>query len=295
MRNMGGIAGRMRVTHIVYLIGALALAGLPPFVGFFSKDEILVDAFHVNFPIYLVLVLTALLTAFYTGRQLMMVFYGKARSEAAGHARESPPLITLPLIGLATLSVLGGFINLPGAMPASQQLTAWMAHTIEHLHPVAPSLLVAGLASGFTVVGLGAAWLVYGRRPLAAGGQDPLQRLLGPVFVGMHNKWWVDELYGRLILQPYIRLSRFLAETVDQRWWHDGFHDRVLLAGYNRLSGWLAWSFDLPVIDGAANAMGRATQAGAGALRRLQSGFVRTYALSILIGAVLMLTFILLR
>ena len=85
------------------------------------------------------------------------------------------------------------------------------------------------------------------------------------------------------------------AETVDQLWWHDGFHERVLLAGYNRLSGWLAWSFDLPVIDGAANALGQATQAGAAVLRRLQSGFVRTYALSILIGAVLMLTYILLR
>jgi NADH-quinone oxidoreductase subunit L len=111
----------------------------------------------------------------------------------------------------------------------------------------------------------------------------------------MENKWWVDELYDRLFLRTYARLARFLAETVDQRWWHDGFHERVLLAGYNRLSGWLAWSFDLPVIDGAANALGRATQAGAASLRRLQSGFVRTYALSILIGAVLMLTYLLLR
>jgi NADH-quinone oxidoreductase subunit L len=295
MRNMGGIAGRMRLTHVVYLIGALSLAGLPPLVGFFSKDEILVDAFHVNFPIYLVLALTALLTAFYTGRQLMMVFYGKPRSEPAAQARESPPLITFPLIGLAALTALGGFINLPGAMPASQQLTAWLANTIEHLHPVAPSLLVAALASGFTLVGLGAAWLLYGRRTMAPGAADPLRRLLGPVFVGMENKWWVDELYDRLFLRPYGRLARFLADTVDQRWWHDGFHERVLLAGYNRLSGWLAWSFDLLVIDGAANALGHATQAGAAGLRRLQSGFVRTYALSILIGAVLMLTFILLR
>ena len=291
---MGGIAGRMRITHIVYLIGALSLAGLPPLVGFFSKDEILVDAFHVNFPIYLLLVATALMTAFYTGRQLMMVFYGKARSAAAAHAKESPLLITVPLILLAALTVFGGFINLPGGLPSSQQLTAWMARTIEHLHPVEPSLLVAGLASGFTLFGLGAAWLVY-RRLQDAGAPDPLRRWLGPVFVGMQNKWWVDELYDRLFLQPYIRLSRFLAETVDQRWWHDAFHEGVLWAGFNRLSGWLAWSFDLPVIDGAANALARATQAGATGLRRLQSGFVRTYALSILIGAVLMLTYILLR
>jgi NADH-quinone oxidoreductase subunit L len=295
MRNMGGIAGRMRITHIVYLIGALSLAGLPPLVGFFSKDEILVDAFLVNKPVYLLLVLAALLTAFYTGRQLLMVFYGKPRSEAAAHAKESPPLITVPLMILAALTLFGGFINLPGGLPSAHQLTEWLAHTIEHLHPAELNLLVAGLASGFTLIGLGTAWLLYGRRPLAAGAPDPLRRLLGPVFVALENKWWVDELYDRLFLSTYARLARFLAETVDQRWWHDGFHERVLLAGYNRLSGWLAWSFDLPVIDGAAAALGRATQAGSAGLGRLQSGFVRTYALSILIGAVLMLTYILLR
>jgi NADH-quinone oxidoreductase subunit L len=295
MRNMGGMWRRMPVTHIVYVIGALALAGLPPLVGFFSKDEILVDAFIVNKPIYVLLVATALLTAFYTGRQLFLVFYGAPRSEPAAHAQESPPLITVPLMALAALSVLGGFLNLPAGLPASEQLFHWMTQTIQHLHVVEPSLFVAGLASGFTLVGLGTAWLVYGRSPLAAGAADPLRRLLGPVFVGMEHKWWVDELYDRLLLRPYVRLSRFLAETVDQRWWHDDFHERVILAGYNRLSHWLAWSFDLPVIDGAANALGRATQSGAGGLRRLQSGFVRTYALSILIGAVLMLTYILLR
>lgn len=292
---MGGIAGRMRITHIVYLIGALSLAGLPPLVGFFSKDEILVDAFLVNKPVYLLLVLAALLTAFYTGRQLLMVFYGKPRSEAAAHAKESPPLITVPLMILAALTLFGGFINLPGGLPSAHQLTEWLAHTIEHLHPAELNLLVAGLASGFTLIGLGMAWLLYGRRPLSAGAPDPLRRLLGPVFVALENKWWVDELYDRLFLRTYARLARFLAETVDQRWWHDGFHERVLLAGYNRLSGWLAWSFDLPVIDGAAAALGRATQAGSAGLGRLQSGFVRTYALSILIGAVLMLTYILLR
>jgi len=295
MRNMGGLAGRMRVTHIVYLIGALSLAGLPPLVGFFSKDEILVDAFRVNPPIYVVLVLAALLTAFYTGRQLMLVFYGRPRSDAAAHAHENPVLITGPLIALAALTVIGGFINLPSGLPASERLFEWMAHSIEHLHPVAPSVLVAALASGFTLLGLGAAWLIYRGRPQDAAAPDPLRRLLGPIFVGMENKWWVDELYQRLFLQPYIRLSRWLAETVDWRWWHDGFHDRVIAAGYNRLSRWLAWSFDLPVIDGAANGLGRATQAAAGGLRRLQSGFVRTYALSILIGVVLMLTYILLR
>src|SRR3990172_10615873 len=110
---MGGLARRMPITHIVYVIGGLALAGLPPLAGFFSKDEILVDAFLVNPPIYFLLAAAALLTAFYTGRQIVLVFYGKARSEPAAHARESPPLITVPLILLATLTALGGLLNLP--------------------------------------------------------------------------------------------------------------------------------------------------------------------------------------
>jgi NADH-quinone oxidoreductase subunit L len=295
MYNMGGLARRMPITHIVFLIGGLALAGLPPLAGFFSKDEILVDAFRVNPLIYVLLASAALLTAFYTGRQLILVFYGKARSEPAAQARESPPLITVPLILLALLTALGGLLNLPGGFPMAQRMTEWLTHTIEHLHSAEPSLLVAGLASASTLLGLAAAWLLYGRKPLAAGGTDPLRRLLGPVFRFLQNKWWVDELYDRLFLQSYIRLSRFLAETVDGAWLHDGFHDRIVVAGYNRASRWLAVSFDLPVIDGAANGLGRLTQAWAAGLRRLQTGYVRNYALSILIGAVLMLTYILLR
>ena len=295
MYNMGGLARRMPITHIVFLIGGLALAGLPPLAGFFSKDEILVDAFFVNPPIYVLLAAAALLTAFYTGRQIVLVFYGEARSEPAAHARESPPLITVPLILLALLTALGGLLNLPGGFPMAQRMTEWLRHSIEHLHLAEPSLLVAGLASASTLLGLAAAGLLYGRRPLAAGAPDPLRRLLGPLFHALESKWWVDELYDRLFLRSYIRLSRFLADTVDGAWWHDGFHDRIVVAGYNRASRWLAMSFDLPVIDGAANGLGRLTQAWAGGLRRLQTGYVRNYALSILIGAVLMLTYILLR
>ncbi len=295
MRNMGGLRKRMRTTTAVYLIGALALAGLPPLAGFFSKDEILADAFHLNPLVYALLTAAALLTAFYTGRQIFLVFFGRARSEAAEHARENRPLVTGPLVALAVLSVLGGLLNLPHGLPLEQRLTGWLAHTIEHLHPVEPNLLVAGIATGLTLLGLGVAWLLYGRRPLAQGAPDPLRRLLGPIFVALENKWWVDELYDRLILTPYVRFSRFLAETVDWAWWHDAFHDGVLAAGYRRSSDWLAMAFDLPVIDGSAHALARATQSAARGLRRLQTGYVRNYALSILIGAVAMLTLILLR
>ncbi|MCS6883731.1 MAG: NADH-quinone oxidoreductase subunit L, partial [Chloroflexaceae bacterium] len=113
MRHLGGLWGRLPVTQWTYLIGALALAGLPPLSGFFSKDEILLDAFEHNLPIFIILLVAAFFTAFYMGRQLLMVFFGRPRSEAAAHATESPPVITLPLIALAVLSVAGGVLNLP--------------------------------------------------------------------------------------------------------------------------------------------------------------------------------------
>src|SRR3970282_1461847 len=98
------------------------------------------------------------------------------------HAKESPPLVTVPLMILAALTLVGGLLNLPDGLPSAQRITEWLAHTIEHLHFAEPNLLVAGLASGFTLVGLGAAWLIYGRRPLGAGASDPLRRLLGALF-----------------------------------------------------------------------------------------------------------------
>jgi NADH-quinone oxidoreductase subunit L len=100
-------------------------------------------------------------------------------------------------------------------------------------------------------------------------------------------------LYGILVVRPYTALSRFLAEVVEWRWWHDGFHDAVLARGFRGVTRWLAWGFDLPVIDGAANRLATWTQQAAGLLRRVQTGYVRNYALSVLIGLVLFLSYIL--
>ncbi len=114
MRNMGGLRKQMPVTFWLYLIGTLALAGIFPFAGFWSKDEILLDAAR-NFPaIYILLTIAAFLTAFYMGRQIWMVFFGKPRHAAAEHAEESPQVMTVPLMVLAALSLLGGALNLPG-------------------------------------------------------------------------------------------------------------------------------------------------------------------------------------
>jgi NADH-quinone oxidoreductase subunit L len=291
MRNMGGLRSRMGITFWVFLIGGLALAGLPPLVGFFSKDEILAEASLLNRPVYFLLTVAAFFTAFYVGRQILMVFFGPARSKAAEHARENPPVITLPLIGLAILTVFGGLLNFPGL----HTLTDWLEHTLPHVHAGEFKPAVAAISTLLALIALYLAWLLYGRRPMEAGHVDPLRRILGPVFVGMENKWWVDELYHALFVRPYVATARFLAETLDWRFWHDWFHDVVLAGTFNRLTHWLAWGFDLPVIDGAANGLADLVQGAAGKLRTLQTGYVRNYALSFFAGVVLVLSYLLFR
>ena len=127
-----------------------------------------------------------------------------------------------------------------------------------------------------------------GKRP-----DDPLRALIGPVFTLLENKYWVDELYRAVILNPYVGLSRFLAETIDGRFWHDWFHDKVLYNSYQVLTSVLAVQVDLGFIDAIANGLGKASQWLAGRLRLLQNGNVRSYALSVFIGVVLILGYLL--
>ena len=287
MRNMGGLRSRMKVTYWVYLIGSLALAGLPPLAGFFSKDEILADASTENMLVYVLLAIAAFFTAFYMGRQILMVFFGEARSDAAAHAVENPPVMTVPLIVLAGLSIVGGALNLPGL----HTLTDWLEHTLHHAHVTAFNFQVAGLSILFALAAIGLSFVLYGRSPLTKGQPDPLRKILGPIFVGMENKWWVDELYELLFIRPYIYLADFLADVIDWRFWHDWFHDNVLGAAYRNGSQWLAQAFDLRVIDAAANGLASLTRGAATRLGVIQTGYVRNYALAVLVGGVLVLSY----
>lgn len=289
MRNMGGLRSRMKITYWVYLIGALALAGLPPLAGFWSKDEILADASHGNMAVYIMLVIAAFFTAFYMGRQILMVFFGQPRTEAAKHAPENPPVMTVPLMLLAGLSILGGLFNLPGI----HTLTNWLEHTIEHVHAAEFDFTIAGLSVGLALLAIFLAWLLYGRRSLEKDEDDPLRRILGPIFIGMERKWWVDEIYEVLIIRPYIAMAGFLAEVIDGRFWHDWFHDTVLARTFQSGTRWLSQSFDLQVIDAIANGLGDLTKSAALRLRFLQTGYVRNYALAVLAGGLLVLTYFL--
>ena len=293
MRNMGGLRKKMPVSFWLYMIGTVALAGLPPFSGFFSKDEILLDESQTNPVGYVLLAIAAFFTAFYMGRQVWMVFFGSPRHEAAEHAEESPPIMTVPLMVLAFLSIFGGALNLPEVHTFGH----WLEYTYEkfhlHLHIPEFSFLIAGSSTTFAIIAIFLSWVLYGRKGgLQKGQPDPLKRLLGPIFTGMENKWWIDELYWAVIINPYIALSRFLAEQVDWIFWHDWFHDTVIAGIYRWLSKVLALQIDLGIIDGIANGLATVTQNSAGSLRRLQTGFVRNYALAIFIGVVAILGYL---
>jgi NADH-quinone oxidoreductase subunit L len=304
MRNMGGLRKRMPVTFWVYMAGMLALSGVFPFAGFWSKDEILLDAIKLHPDIYIILAIAAFFTAFYMGRQVWMVWFGKPRHPAAEHAEESPQVITVPLMVLAGLSVLGGLLNFPGL----NTLTNWLGHTIEaaeHEAQVASWLqiswggfnpLVASISLGLALLALYISWLIYGRKPLEVGGKDPLKKPLGFIFTGMENKWFVDEGYQAVFLKPYAAISRFLAEVIDWRFWHDWFHDKVIAGTYQFISRTvLDLRIDQQGIDAFANGLGELTKRTSTGLRRLQNGFVRSYALAVLFGVVAILGYLILK
>jgi NADH-quinone oxidoreductase subunit L len=260
MRNMGGLRDRMKVTYWVYMIGALALSGIAPLAGFFSKDEILHAAEKLGSPVFWILLITAFLTAFYMGRQLIMVFGGSVRTRAAGATTENRKLITIPLVILAVLSILGGLLNFPG----SWGLDHWLEHSLGTLQPAEFAPLTALISLLVALGGLGTAYLFYLviGQIMVTTSPDPLQRL-GLVWKGMVNKWGIDEFYHLVIVRPYQWLANFLARPVDQ-----GIIDNI--------SGGLAWLM----------------QYLAEGLRRVQNGFVRSYALVVLIGVVAILTYI---
>ena len=294
MRQMGGLRKRMPTTFWVFLVGAIALSGIPPLAGFFSKDEILAEAFQLNFPVYVLLAIAAFFTAFYMGRQIWLVFFGSPRHEAAEHAEESPPVITIPLIALAALSVLGGILNLPSL----HTLTDWLEHTYEtfhlHLHAGEFNFQIALISTGLALAAIFLAWLLYGRKPLSKGQPDPLQKILGPIFNGMNRKWFVDEIYEFLVIDRYIDLAKFLSLNVDWDFWHDWFHDKVVGAAYRQGAKFLAGPIDLGIIDGISKGLAKLFQTLAAQFRKLQTGYVRNYALAVFAGVVIILGYMIL-
>jgi len=304
MRNMGGLRKQMPVTFWVYLIGSLALAGIFPLAGFWSKDEILLEAAK-NFPaVFWLLLIAAFFTAFYMGRQIWMVFFGQPRHAAAGHAEESPRVVTVPLMVLAGLAILGGALNFPGL----DWLSGWLGHTItavEHEAAVAPWLQVswgglnpwmALLSTVLALAAIALSWLLYQRKPLVAGEKDPLKRMFGPVYTVLERRYWVDELYAAVIVNRYGDVARFLADVIDTRFWHDWFHETVIAGSYQWLARTLlSLHIDTQIINAFFDGLAKLTGWVSARLRRLQNGFVRSYALAVLAGVVIIVGYLILK
>jgi NADH-quinone oxidoreductase subunit L len=267
LRKMGGLGSRMKLTSLTMLVGTAALAGLPPFAGFFSKDEILATAFHERLLLWPLLLLGALLTAFYSFRLFFLAFMGPSRAphEVAHHVHESPPSMTWPLILLAVLTAGAGLaVGIPAeeGSPFQQFLQPVFAEQPAH-HGGVVALVLIVLAVMVSLAGLVLAAVMYWSSTARLSRIGAEERLIPRVLLHAYH---VDDLYDRLFVRPYFALSGFLARV-----------------------------FDVAVIDGLVNFLGRATLAGADLLRRAQTGYTATYALTMLAGAVLLVGFFLAR
>ncbi|HUK56142.1 MAG TPA: NADH-quinone oxidoreductase subunit L [Nitrospiria bacterium] len=268
LRKMGGLKSRLPVTYWTFYIGALALAGIPPLAGFFSKDEILVRAFlsgGAGILFWGVGVATAFLTAFYIFRLIYAVFHGASRLDpkTAASVHESPPVMTVPLVVLAVLSVTVGWAGLP-----IQGLNGIEAVLGPLLSPGGSSEPVSGQASlllplmGISVAAALSGWMTaryfYLTRPELP---ERLATRAPALYRLSLNKWYFDELYDRVIVRPTRRLADRLWRTVD-----------------------------VHTIDEAVNGVGRETLAGARILRLIQSGQLQHYALVMMVGTFVILT-----
>ncbi len=264
MRNMGGLKKYMSITHITFLIGCIAIAGMPPFSGFFSKDEILAAAFAKNPILWGVGVLGAMMTAFYMFRLYAMTFLGKFRGthDQEHHLHESPAAITIPLIILALLAVVGGWIGIPEIfMHGGHRLEAFLDPVfaqsktlmVKHTIPHATEYMLMGIS-----VALALAALLFGIKKYSNYKKENGQAETGIGRV-LENKWYVDELYDNIIVKPLHSLSLFFNNVIEKKG-----------------------------IDGLVNGTGKFVNYGSRQIRWLQSGQVGAYVLLMVIGMVVL-------
>lgn len=268
LRKMGGLRKHLPITHITFLAGVLAISGIPPFAGFFSKDEILAVAFNHNKVLWALAVAASLLTVFYMFRLYFLAFFGPTRADkhTMDHIHESPSTITVPLTVLAVLSMFGGFMGVPEALGGSHWLSEYLSPVFSastalreetHLPHEMEYLLMVFVVS-LTVVVIVITYVVYIRRvtiPAEDAAATGVQRVL-------LNKYYVDELYAMILVKPL--------------YWISGQIDKVI----ERMG-----------IDQAVNGIGRGVVSGSKGARFLQDGSIGYYIFVMVIGIVLILTF----
>ena len=289
MRKMGGLKAWMPVTFITFFISVLAIAGFPPFAGFFSKDEILwLAASNGHWTIWFLAVCGAGLSAFYMFRQLFMTFYGTSRADhhTQEHLHESPQVMTLPLVILAIGAVFAGFVGLPGVLGGSQ-FANWLEPVIHaHEEAHASGALEWGLmAVSVSVASLGVflAYLMYRRESLSPA---IFADLAGGLFYRLFDrKWYFDEIYQVVFVNGTLLIARF-GSLFDQ-YIIDGIVNGA--AALTRFVSWLNGLFDQYIIDGMVNLIANVTFGIGNKLRRVQTGNINSYLYGILIAVLLLI------
>ncbi|AWG24872.1 NADH-quinone oxidoreductase subunit L [Flavobacterium kingsejongi] len=213
MRNMGGLKKVMKVTFITFLISTLAISGLPPFSGFFSKDEILMTAFHENKVLWVIASLASIMTAFYMFRLLYLTFFKEFRGteEQKHHLHESPALITFPLIVLAILALFGGMISLPNNSWLNDYLAPLFVTPRLHHHLDSQAYMLMGIAVVGALIGIGIAYVNYIKKGMVP---EPDSKITGFSKV-LYNKFYVDEIYDAIIVKPIYAVSGLLKNYVE--------------------------------------------------------------------------------
>ncbi|MBC7837910.1 MAG: NADH-quinone oxidoreductase subunit L [Nitrospiraceae bacterium] len=258
MQRMGGLKDKLPVTYWTFVVGSLALAGFPLTSGFFSKDDLLISAWSAG-PLGQCLtvlgLVTALMTAFYSFRLVFLTFWGPSHVDPhhAGHIHESPKTMTLPLIILAMLSIVTGYLGIPEFLGPMFETHAGGA-----AHEGGVGIIIMVVATAMGLIGIAGAYYVYVLNPTLP---DRFARQWQSLYRGSLNKWYVDEAYDRTIVRPTLFAATELWKRVD-----------------------------VNVVDGAVNGVARAIAWGGWLLRLLQSGQAQHYALGMALGAVVLVT-----
>jgi NADH-quinone oxidoreductase subunit L len=258
IRKMGGLRHKMPATFRTFLIGAAALAGIPPLAGYFSKDAVLLATLPDHWILYGLGLITALLTAFYSFRALFVAFFGQPRdAHLYEHAHESPPLMTIPLWILTALTIFGGLFDLPLVLT----LETWLEPSLGAHEEPSLTIELLVLTLGFIVAIFGAvmAWARY-----------------------LTNEPWAQRLAYSF---------RGLAPALEHKWYVDDFYWNYIVVPLRRLAEWFARVFDQRIVDGAVNGVALVSSRLGERVRHLETGAIPTYALSILIGVVALVAF----
>ena len=279
IRKMGGLKKYLPITHLTFLIGWLAIIGMPPFSGFFSKDEILWFAYSSprgHILLWLAGAVGATLTAFYMTRLMALTFWGSSRVDKSVHPHESPPSMTIPLIVLAVLSAIGGWVGIPhvighalGHIPNFWEV--WLSPLIAKMpeaagaapHSAAEEWALMGVSVTLAALSALAAFVMYTKKEGAA---DKVAQALGPVYRLVDNKYFVDEVYFKTLINPLIKVSQDIWQYVD-----------------------------VNVVDKATYKVTDLVRAGGSLVRSLQNGNMQQYAMYVVLGVVVTLTFVLMR